>query len=215
VVICALDDRTRDNRPVTTSRWTVVVPVKAAPVAKSRLAVPEGLRAAYARAFAADTVAAAVGCTSVRRVVVVSDDSQLGAALVTLGAELLVRALPLNAAISAAADAEHGPVAALPADLPALVPTELAAALAAAAAHPRAVVPDRRGTGTVLLTARSGPELGPAFGPDSFRSHRSGGAVPLEDIGWARLRCDVDTAEDLAEAARLGVGPATARLLQG
>lgn len=192
-----------------------MIPVKATSSAKSRLAVPTALRPALASAFACDTVAAAVACARVLRVVVVTDDTVLGAGLQALGAEVLRRTLPLNRAVSEAAGRVPGPVAALPADLPALTAHDLSEALATAERHPRTVASDRQGVGTVLLTAASGPELRPAFGPGSFLAHRSGGAVPLDEGSWPRLRCDVDTVADLEEAARLGVGVATDALLRG
>lgn len=192
-----------------------MIPVKAAAAAKSRLAVSAAARPALARAFATDTVAAAIACGRVRHVTAVTDDGPLGAALTVLGAEVLHRTLPLNAAVAAAADRVPGPVAAIPADLPALTPEDLAEALADAERHHRAVVADRSGLGTVLLTARAGHDLRPAFGQGSFLAHCSDGAVPLAADTWARLRCDVDTAEDLDEAVRLGVGVATTRLLEG
>lgn len=63
--------------------WTVVVPVKSLSGAKTRLA-PElsaGERAALARAFALDTIDAALGARLVSRVVVVSDEPLIEAAL--------------------------------------------------------------------------------------------------------------------------------------
>ncbi|WP_308797583.1 2-phospho-L-lactate guanylyltransferase [Agromyces silvae] len=59
--------------------WTVVIPAKAPARAKSRLAphVDDASRAALARAFAADTIAAALTASSVARVIVVGDDPSL------------------------------------------------------------------------------------------------------------------------------------------
>jgi 2-phospho-L-lactate guanylyltransferase len=71
-------------------------------------------------------------------------------------------------------------------------------------------VPDAPGTGTTLLTALPGTPLRPAFGTGSAGRH-AGAAVRLDAA--AGLRHDVDTAEDLATAAGLGAGPATAAFL--
>ncbi|WP_310518377.1 2-phospho-L-lactate guanylyltransferase [Agromyces aerolatus] len=62
--------------PVT---WTVVIPAKAPARAKTRLAphLDDASRMALARAFAADTVAAALAAGSVARVIVVGDDPSL------------------------------------------------------------------------------------------------------------------------------------------
>ncbi|MCD2441124.1 2-phospho-L-lactate guanylyltransferase [Agromyces sp. SYSU K20354] len=59
--------------------WTVVIPVKGAPTAKTRLApaVADDARAMLARAFALDTIAAALAARSVARVIVVGDDPAL------------------------------------------------------------------------------------------------------------------------------------------
>ncbi len=109
-------------------------------------------------------------------------------------------------------------IAALTADLPALRPTELAAALQAAvglAGFPtfRGYVADAAGTGTVLLTALGGVPLAPAFGAGSAAAHSASGAVGL-DGAWPSLRCDVDTAQDLAVAAELGLGRHAAALVE-
>lgn len=203
-------------------RWSVVVPVKRLPAAKTRLRngrwAPAD-HAALALALAVDTVRAAAGCPAVARVLVVTDDAEAGRAVGALGA-VVVRDEPdagLNPALAhgAAAAGRLAPadgVAVLSADLPALRPAELAAALAAAAGADRAFVPDAAGTGTTLLAAAPGAALDPRYGPDSRAGHRGSGAVEL--IGdWPSLRRDVDTPADLAAAAALGVGPATSRWL--
>lgn len=200
------------------SGWWLVVPVKGAS-GKARLAgVEAGLRSALARAFALDTVRAALHADSVRRVLAVTDDDELAGALIGLGAQapgrLTVvpehRAGGLNPAIDrglAAAPVGH-PVAVLQGDLPALTPDCLDAALALAAGHPLAVVPDADGTGTVLLTSRGGA-LVPRFGPGSCAAHERAGHVVLDVDPASPLRSDVDTAGDLRAAVALGVGPAT------
>jgi 2-phospho-L-lactate guanylyltransferase len=108
-------------------------------------------------------------------------------------------------------------VAVLAADLPALRPAALTRALSAAQRHPRSVVADAGGTGTVLLTAAAGTALSPAFGPGSRERHAAL-AIDLtaelpDDDETGGLRQDVDTAADLERAIRIGVGPATARVL--
>ncbi len=105
----------------------------------------------------------------------------------------------------------------LTADLPALRPAELAEALRAARAGPpdvRHFVADASGTGTVLLAAPPGVPLRPRFGSGSAAAHAASGARPLAG-DWPSLRRDVDTAADLATAARLGLGPRTAALTVG
>jgi 2-phospho-L-lactate guanylyltransferase len=199
-------------------RWSVVVPVKRLPAAKTRLYDRRRRPAehvALALALAADTVAAAVGCPAAARVIVVTDDPDATAAACRLGA-LVVADEPgagLNPALAhgaarARALAAGDGVAVLSCDLPALRRSELAAALEAAAGHPRTFVADAAGTGTTLLTALPGSRLDPRYGPGSRQAHLASGAVELT-ADWPSLRRDVDTAEDLAAAAALGLGPAT------
>jgi 2-phospho-L-lactate guanylyltransferase len=201
-------------------RWSVVVPVKRLPAAKTRLYDRRwgpAEHAALVLALAADTVAAAAGCPQVARVVVVTDDPDAADAVRRLGAAVVADepdaglnpALAYGAARARETAAGDG-VAVLSCDLPALRPAELAGALDAAARHrvPRAFVADTAGTGTTLLTARPGTPLDPRYGAGSRRAHLASGAVELGG-DWPSLRRDVDTAEDLAAAAVLGLGPAT------
>ena len=221
--------------------WRLVVPVKGGAGAKSRLQPPRGVtRAALASAIARDCLTAACAALPEGRVhVVTSDDAmrsyavRLGAAVVTdpgRGLDEAVRA-GLRAAMGAAADhgarwlgpsagprRSSGPVpvegvGVLLGDLPALRPSDLEEALTAAAAHPRALVPDADGTGTVLLTAVGAP-LEPAFGADSAVRHAAAGHRRL-DLDLPRLRTDVDDDEGLRAALALGVGPATLAVLAG
>jgi 2-phospho-L-lactate/phosphoenolpyruvate guanylyltransferase len=206
-------------------RWTLLVPAKSLPEAKSRLrraADPETGEEEHARlvlAIRADTMAAARSARNVARLLVVVD--RPGAEHSATGDELLVQSVPgLNAALREAA--EHAVarwpgdgLAAMVGDLPALRPEELADALDHAAHVPRGYVADAQGTGTTLLTARGVP-LEPAFGEGSAARHGAS-ATPLP--AGPGLRHDVDTAGDLARALTLGVGPATlaataARLLE-
>jgi 2-phospho-L-lactate guanylyltransferase len=192
-------------------RWTVVIPAKALPDAKSRLTPASDGPAEHVRlveAIRADTLAAARAAAGVARVLVVSDRPG--------EPEVFVQSRPgLNPALAEAAGyaARTWPadgVAALVGDLPALQPDALSAALARAAGHSRSYVPDAAGTGTTLLAALPGSELRPEFGPGSAARHGQM-AVPLPAA--ASLRQDVDTAADLEAAAELGVGPATAAVL--
>jgi 2-phospho-L-lactate guanylyltransferase len=194
-------------------RWTVVIPTKALPAAKSRLLPASADEQAHRRlveAIRADTAAAATAAEGVARVLVVSDRPDGD------GNGVLVQTVPgLNGALAEAAEfaARSWPgdgIAALVGDLPALRPTELAEALARAALHPRAHVPDAAGTGTTLLTARPGVTLAPAFGTGSAARHAADSAA-LD--GGGGLRNDVDTAEDLLAATALGVGPHTDAVL--
>lgn len=197
--------------------WQVVLPVKGGPAAKSRLATPSPGRASLARALALDCLAAVLACPPVDAVLVVSADPVVLGEAEGMGARGL-REHPsrsgLNAAVAQAlARARRGPVAVLLADLPCLRPADLHSALVACSqaledGAAAVVVPDASGTGTVLLAALEPTSLSPAFGPSSAAAHEGGGAVRL-DLDLPRLRRDVDTPDDLAEALLLGVGPTT------
>ena len=197
--------------------WTVVVPVKGGPDAKSRLAdrLDAGARRALADALALDTLDAVLATPSVACVVVVTGERRLLPVVADDGARLVHVDDPgrgLGAAVRAGLDAAPGaPAAVLLGDLPALRPADLDAALADAARHERAFVPDADGTGTTLLTGRSPEHLRPHFGPGSADAHREAGHAPLD--APPSLRRDVDTAADLDDAAALGVGRRTAAFL--
>ena len=199
--------------------WHLVVPVKGGATAKSRLHPPAGVdREALALALATHCLTACCAGMPPGRVVVVTSDERVAEMAVDLGAR--VTADPgggLNAAAAAGRDVvvtagADTPVAVLLGDLPALRQGDLTAALGAAAAYPRAVVPDAAGGGTVLLTALTGADLVPAFGPGSALRHQAAGHHLLE-LDLPRLRTDVDDDAGLQATLALGVGPATRRIL--
>lgn len=203
----------------------LVVPVKRLDRAKSRLrGAVEGPHADLVLALLLDTLTAAAAAAGVRRVLVVCEDPRVAKAVSRELANELgdtavdtvdERGLPgLNAALQHGADLlrmgnPRGVVGALQADLPALRAEQLAAAVAEADGR-RAFCADRQGTGTTLLLSAPGGPLDPRFGTGSADAHRASGAAPV-GAGLATLRCDVDTAEDLAAAAALGLGTRTAR----
>ncbi|KND34849.1 2-phospho-L-lactate guanylyltransferase [Streptomyces anulatus] len=201
--------------------WSLVVPLKPLARAKSRLAraAGEDARPRLALAFAQDTVAAALACSRVRDVVVVTDDAVAAAALSALGARIVPDApgAGLNAALAHGARSVRAlrpaaAVAALNADLPALRTGELARVLDFASAFPNAFLRDAAGIGTTFLAAASGAEFRPAFGGPSGARHLASGAVEIALSGVDSVRRDVDTGEDLRVALALGVGSHTARI---
>ncbi|WP_318247024.1 2-phospho-L-lactate guanylyltransferase [Microbacterium gallinarum] len=201
-------------------RWVVVVPVKPSARAKSRLAVDGVDRSGLARAIALDTLAAVSACELVVQVVVVTDDAALAREAAVIPALRFVpegesRGLDAAVATGMAAVDPNGrlPRAALLGDLPALRPADLAEALRAAGSVDRVVVADAEGTGSTLVTARAGAAWSSSFGDDSLARHVAAGCEPLGIRDASTLRRDVDTADQLAAAVRLGVGPRTAALL--
>ncbi len=198
----------------------LLVPVKQLARAKTRLrgaadggaGTPE-THAQLVLALARDTLAAAAGAAVVRRAVAVCSDEVVRTALAADGVEAipdepaagLNPALRYGEAVLRAADPAT-PVGALQADLPALRPKELDCAVRIGlATGARAFCTDRMGTGTTLLLAPPGQPLEPRFGPGSAAAHRATGAWELSGC-WPGLRCDVDTAADLAVARELGLG---------
>ncbi|MEV5875647.1 2-phospho-L-lactate guanylyltransferase [Streptomyces sp. NPDC052101] len=205
-------------------QWTLVIPLKPLPRAKSRLAdtAADGVRPGLALAFAQDTVAAAVACSAVADVVVVTDDELAARELAALGARIIPDTATggLNAALAHGAAVvreirPRTPIATLNADLPALRAAELAVVLGAAAEFPRAFLADAAGPGTTLLAAAAGAELQPEFGIDSRSRHRASGARELDLADVDSVRQDVDTGADLRAALALGVGPYTAAVSAG
>jgi 2-phospho-L-lactate guanylyltransferase len=203
--------------PPSTLAWTVVIPVKGAPAAKSRLspALPDDARAVLARAFALDTIAAALGAGSVDRVLVVGDDASWsgGAEFVPeparSGAERGLLPAIRHGVAHALADGTVA-VAVLLGDLPALRPEELDAALTAAARHPLAFVRDADGTGTTLATAAAGVPFHPQFGAGSAARHAAAGFAELAVSDLTGLTRDVDTVDGLRTVLHHGVGDHTA-----
>ncbi len=207
--------------PVT--RFCVLVPVKAAARAKSRLApLGDETRRALVEAFAVDTVTAALGSPVVDQVLVVTDDHLLAARLHDVGAHVVPDGVvdDLNGSlVQGAAEARRRwpdlALAALCADLPSLRTADLTRALASASEHARCFVPDQEGAGTTMVSALPGVDLMPSFGPGSRDAHVAEGAHELLEVEAATLRRDVDTPGDLREALRLGVGTCTASVAVG
>ncbi|MBI5735376.1 2-phospho-L-lactate guanylyltransferase [Mycobacterium adipatum] len=198
----------------------VLIAVKRLAAAKTRLApvLSASARESLVLAMLVDTVSAASAVAAVSSITVVTPDPGAAAAARELGARALMDPTPdghpdpLNNALGAAEEATGlANVVVLQGDLPALRSDELAGALAAARRFPRSFVSDRHGTGTSALFAFDTP-LDPRFGAESTRRHADSGAVELTG-GWPGLRCDIDTPDDLATALRLGLGPATHRVV--
>ncbi|MCW2496275.1 2-phospho-L-lactate guanylyltransferase [Jatrophihabitans sp.] len=201
------------NREAATLRWTVLVPLKALPSAKSRLAatLDPVAHVELVEAIRADTLAAAAGAPAVARVVVVTDvPGDFDAALTVVQTEPGLNAGLAEAAREIASRWPADGIAALVGDLPALRPAELDAALRAAAAHPRAFVADASGTGTTLLAVTPGTALEPRFGLGSAARHA---AAATALAAGESLRADVDTVAELETARLLGVGPRSSEVL--
>lgn len=220
----------------------VLIAVKDLTAAKSRLAAEFSTldRSRLVLAMLSDTVTAAKAVSVVESVTVVTPDPLVARTARDIGARVFDEPTGdltqgpderLNHAFTAAAHvlrhghgvgdisrganvtAEHVDIIALQADLPAMRSAELAQAYTAARRGGRSLVVDHHGTGTAALILKDSPEeLAPLFGGHSARRHTDSGAQEL-DGSWPGLRLDVDTADDVRRAHRLGVGPATSAVL--
>lgn len=215
-------------------RWTAVVPVKRLALAKTRLHVPDVEREDIALAFALDTVAALRLSQRITGIIVVTDDRRARSAFDEIyGHHVAGSPVPSQAPVHVVPDVpdaglntalEHGArtartltpdsaVVAVSADLPALRGEDVDEAVNAAGmiAGP-SFLADVSGVGTTMLFAPTGHALVPDFGPRSRAGHRASGAIELL-LDARSARRDVDTAVDLWDAQRLGLGPATTALL--
>jgi 2-phospho-L-lactate guanylyltransferase len=218
-----------DVATTASDEWTIVVPVKQLSAAKSRM-TSAGLSdvGALALAFFQDTLAATTGFAAAPGVIVATSDARVAQWAHGLGCRVFDDSSQtgINAAARAAAASIEGNLAVLVSDLPCATPAALATWLDSAAQYATAFVADAAGTGTTMWTRRAGQPIDTRFGERSRAAHRAAGAVDLaaqrdgnlpdEDAAdRARLRRDVDTPEDLADALRIGVGPHTAAAVVG
>ena len=200
-----------------TTRFTIVMPMKACDRAKSRLHAEPATRRALAEAFARDTLAAVLACPEVGEVVVVTRGDLVVDHVRDAGAQVIQEPAdrPLDTLGSAirhgiAWAADHrpnAPLAVVPSDLPALTAEALGELLRAASDQPFAFVRDANGDGTTILTSRTPDLMRAGYGPGSAERHRGFGAHEL--VAADALRQDVDTIDDLIAADRLGLGPHT------
>jgi 2-phospho-L-lactate guanylyltransferase len=187
--------------------WTII-PVRATPESKSRLAgvLDAAERQMLVEAMLARVIAAAQGARNVAKVWLIGSAP-------AISADIAVLADPgggLNAAAAAALAAAQGQATRLiviHADLP-LVTARDIELLAAAPEGEVAIAPDRHGTGTnaISLPLPAAGGFSFAFGPDSFARHNAEAArlgLPIEEIHSQGLSRDVDEPDDLADAADL------------
>ncbi len=198
-----------------------MVPVRGTATSKTRLSLAGVDSSALAAAFGLDVVDAAVHASHVRRVVVTTASPYLAAAAAAKGAVTIVDDAPghLNDVVLRAVDRvraldPRSDVAVLVGDVATITPSDLDEALAIADEYSLAFIADREGVGTVMLTARRGLPHQPCFGGPSRISHRAWGYRELAIDRTARVRHDIDTADDLALALERGVGSEVRRVLE-
>jgi 2-phospho-L-lactate guanylyltransferase len=189
--------------------WAII-PVKASPESKSRLAgvLDAPARAALVDAMLERVIEAALNARNIARVAL------LGAPRTAPPADVELLAEPgqgLNAAaafaFSEVAARGASRVVFIHGDLPTVSARELEL-LAAAPSGEIAIAPDRHGAGTNALSLPLPHAQGFsfAFGPDSFALHMAEAerrGLKVEEIHSPGLARDVDEPEDLADAADL------------
>lgn len=201
-----------------TAPWHLVIPVKGGSGAKTRLRAPDGVdHASLAIAFAVDTITAAVRALSAARVLVVTSGTGMRARLPEGVRVVTDPGFGLNSAVRAGLGAleqagHDSWTAVLLGDLPALRAADLYIALGASLQLPRSFVPDRAGSGTVLLSGPHPGAIEPSFGHGSAGRHEDAGYHRLE-LSLPHLRTDVDDEDSLGAVLELGVGCHTARLM--
>lgn len=197
----------------------VIVPVKPARSAKSRLAADlDGeARARLVRAMLTDVLAAIRGAHDGPLLVVCSDGSYDAIVGRFDATRLPDRDAGYNAAVALAlgspAVTTAGAALVIPADQPRARATDVAAVIEALATHAVVLVPALDG-GTGALGLRPPEAIAPAFGEESAASHRAAAATAgraLAELEAESLRHDVDTIDDLIDRAPPPLGAETAR----
>jgi 2-phospho-L-lactate/phosphoenolpyruvate guanylyltransferase len=205
------------------SVWTAIIPVKPWRIAKSRLALPIGLRAALSQAFLLDVLEAVASAAGIDAIVIISAENGVAPVAERYGAVLICEPPSggfgmLNRSIGVARDwaranTSSASLVVVPSDLPSLTAGSVSDALDVLGEHHRAFVPDAGGHGTTLLSALRDGLLEPSFGPHSAFEHLHSGHREVTAVD-PRVRRDVDYLPDLTEAEALGVGRHTARTLE-
>lgn len=202
--------------------WSAVIPVKSWSAAKSRMAVPLGLRTEVAEALTLDTLDVLTTHPDIVHVVVVTSDAQAALEASSRGATVLAEQSagsisPLNAAVRQgcdhiAADLGDAPTVIVPADLAYLSADVLADALAVLASAGTAHIPDLAGTGTTLLAAPQASDIDPHYGIGSSALHAEHGFPALVAVD-PRIRTDVDQMADLVSDSSWTLGPRLSAVL--
>ncbi len=184
-------------------KWAALVPLKTAPMRKSRLSgvlTPQE-RVALTAAMLEHVLDRLRACPRIGVVRVLSPDPLTGVATIRdQGGGLNVEIGRAQAAIG------HIPLIVIHADLPLLRESDVEAVLSAAEASGQAIAPDRSFTGTNAVALADGAPVAWSFGPASFDLHRtclrSGHAV----VRRRGLAADCDTPGDLSELLASGFG---------
>jgi 2-phospho-L-lactate/phosphoenolpyruvate guanylyltransferase len=198
----------------TATEWVAIAALKPPQQAKSRMAMPESVRAGLAVAMAMDTLATLGSSPRIRQTFLVCPDRLLREQVdghADLNRVTVLAGEPagdLNSAVRygmrvARQRVPEAGLAVVPADLAAMSPFEVDLALLLAPRDRPGVVADLEEVGTVMLTVPVGTSLRPRFGRRSYAAHCRAGAQPLCDERLLGIRRDMDTLDDLMGARDL------------
>jgi len=196
--------------------WTCVVPVKAGPERKSRLA--PALDAHQRLALSDRLYHHVVEC--IRVSMLVEDLVVVSPALAEVDAGVRLwrqRDPSLNAELDHVRHVARGPLMVVNADLPLLERADLDALARAAEVSGCAIAPDRHGTGTNAVALLPGVSFAFAFGPGSLARHVAAAGANARLVQRPGLAFDVDTLADIEAVVALGrpLSEDMARLLRG
>jgi 2-phospho-L-lactate guanylyltransferase len=188
-----------------------IIPVKALPLAKSRLGalLSSSERRALVLAMLGDVLAAVSAARSIDHIGVISADPSVLALAAAHGAQALPDQAPgLNAALAQAAEyyAERGAAAvlALPADIPLLRPGEIDDMISARLASRGMVIAPSRDGGTNALLAWPPLALPFLFGLGSHARHLAAAherGLNVREYRAPGMELDVDRPDDLLRLA--------------
>jgi 2-phospho-L-lactate guanylyltransferase len=202
-------------------RFAAIVPIRSWTTGKSRLGLDDGQRSSLARAFALDVLEVLQESPDIARVLVVTSDDDVRAAMDGVD---VVTDHGRSQADAVSQGCEHvvadgsTAVVVVPSDLPCLTVAALAELVRMAVSlpgdHTHAFCPDAEGDGTTIVVSRDPSSLVTSYGPGSAAAHEAAGLVRLLETPL-QARRDVDTLAHLREAESLGVGPRTAAAIAG
>jgi 2-phospho-L-lactate guanylyltransferase len=195
-------------------KWVAVVPLKAEPLRKSRLAaaLPLKRRVGLSEALYRHVLACIEGSGLFKDSVTLSPTPPPHD---VPGRWQSDEGLEVNAALARIRTAIRGPLMVINSDLPLLRGPDLKALAATAERRGCAIAADRHGMGTNAVAILPKAPFSFAFGPGSLKAHLelSPGARILRRIG---LSYDLDTKEDITAVLRSGrrLPPEVARWLK-
>lgn len=205
----------RLNGPMFNRQWHAVVPAKLLKDAKSRLG-----REDLALPFFTDVISALKQSKLVESVTVVSADPTICRLAVELNCQIVMEnrsngILPaINMGISSLKLPDQRNILVVLGDLPCLNPDQVDSFILQGSEFDSAFVSDAEGTGSTMWMRTHSTIPTPHFGPRSRAMHRESGAIEIDDPQLIGTRRDVDTAVNLWDAIRIGVGKATEKALR-